>query len=156
MTNKASNLLIWVLLGLLAGTILTSVLVQNKLKDKIIELQNQDPVIEYVEVRDTITVEKPVVQWKTKYSKDTIVTLDTLSLNDTIIILKEVESVPDTFSSISRCIDSNLDATITIQGRGVYEKTFIDSVSLDYRYIKEELKPKKKCSWWRRFWCGCD
>lgn len=141
----------------LVGVIIASFIFTNKWKDKLIECQEQSqPQIEYVEVHDTVTFEKPVIHWKTRYKNDTLINLDTLYLNDTVIIQQIVESVPDSFSTTSRYIDSNLDAQINIIGRGIYEKTFIDSVTLDYRYIKEEITPAKKCCWLKRIFCGCN
>lgn len=115
----------------------------------------ENPKIELKEtiVHDTISIEKPVIQWKTKHNNDTILTIDTLYSNDTIIIQQMIENIPDTFSTISRVTDSNLDATITIQGRGIYEKTFIDSVGLEYIFIKQEVK--KNCCWLKRLFGLC-
>lgn len=139
----------------LMGMFTVSMITQNKLKDRIIALQDNIPDTTFVEVHDTVTFDSIILKWKTKTEHDTLVNLDTLKINDTIIILKEIESVPDSFSTTSRYLDSSIDATIHIEGRGVYEKTFIDSVALDYKYIKEELTPKKRCCWLKRIFCGC-
>ena len=140
----------------LMGMFTISMITQNKLKDRIIELQENIPDTTFVEVHDTVTFDSIILKWKTRTEHDTLINLDTLKINDTIIILKEIESVPDSFSTTSRYLDSSIDATIHIEGRGVYEKTFIDSVALDYKYIKEELVPKKHCCWLKKIFCGCD
>ena len=155
-----NNLFKYISIGLataLIGVIIASFIFTNKWKNKLIECQaNQQPQIEYVEVHDTVTFNKPEIHWKTRYKNDTIVNLDTLYLDSLVYIYQMVESPLDSFSCNERYIDSNIDATVHIEGRGVQEKTFIDSVSLDYRYIKEEIVPQKKCCWLKRIFCGCN
>lgn len=140
----------------LLGMFTISMITQNKLKDRIIELQEQVPDTTFVEVHDTIQFDSVVLKWKTKTIKDSLFVYDTFYVNDTITIVKEKILQPDTFSVTSRWIDSTIDASIFIKGTGIQEKTTIDSVSLDYRYIKEELTPKKKCCWLKRIFCDCD
>ena len=96
------------------------------------------------------------MKWKTKHDTTETFLVDTLVMNDTITIIKEKIMQPDTFSVTSRWIDSTIDANIYIQGTGIQEKTTIDSVALDYKYIKQELTPKKKCCWLKRIFCGCE
>lgn len=157
-------------LGLaLIGVVLFSLVTTSKLKDKVIACQESTPSIEYVEVHDTISVEKSVIQWKTRTKHDTVETIDYSKCNhslehildtsnniDTIIIVKEILSPLDSFYVNERMADSNIDATIHIEGRGVLERTFIDSVSLDYRFVQQQIIPKKRCCWLRRIFCGCD
>lgn len=140
----------------LIGICIASFIFTNKWKDKLIECQEQLAQVEYVYVHDTVTFEKPVVHWKTKHDTTEIVTLDTLYSNDTVTIIKEISCPLDSFSVTSGYNDSVLDATVYIEGRGVNEKTFLDSIFMDYKVNTEVLVPKKKCSWWRRFWCGCN
>ena len=140
----------------LLGMFTISMITQNKLKDRIIELQENIPDTTFVEVHDTVTFDSIILKWKTKTEHDTLINLDTLKINDTITIVKEKILQPDTFSVTSRWIDSTIDASIFIKGTGIQEKTTIDSVSLDYRYIKEELVPKKHCCWLKKIFCGCE
>lgn len=140
----------------LLGVFTISMITQNKLKDRIIELQENIPDTTFVEVHDTIVFDSVVLKWKTKHDTTEIYTLDTFIVNDTVTVIKEKIMQPDTFQTSSRWIDSTIDATIFIQGTGIKEKTTIDSVALDYKYIKEELTPKKKCCWLRKIFCGCD
>ena len=144
-------------LGLaLIGVVIASFIFTNKWKDKLIECQNQIPDTTFVEVHDTVTFVKPEIHWKTRTEKDTVVSSDTLYLDSLVYIYQTIESPLDSFSTTSRYIDSNIDAQIYIEGRGVVDKTYIDSVALDYKYIKEELTPKKKCCWLRRLFGCCD
>lgn len=140
----------------LMGMFTISMITQNKLKDRIIELQENIPDTTFVEVHDTIQFDSVVLKWKTKTIKDSLFVYDTFYVNDTITIVKEKILQPDTFSVTSRWIDSTIDASIFIKGTGIQEKTTIDSVSLDYKYIKEELTPKKKCCWLKRLFGCCD
>ena len=140
----------------LIGMLTISMNTQNKLKDRIIELQENIPDTTFVEVHDTIAFDSIVVKWRTKHDTTETYVLDTFVVNDTITIIKEKIMQPDTFSVTSRWIDSTIDANIYIQGTGIQEKTTIDSVALDYKYIKQELVPKKKCCWLKRIFCGCD
>lgn len=144
------------LIVLLVGIFSVSMYTQNQLKDKIIELQEQRPDTTYVEIHDTIQFDSVIVKWKTKTKNDSIYVLDTFLVNDTVTIVKEKICSLDTFSVNEEYKDSIIDATIKIEGRGVYEKTFIDSLFLDYNINTEVLIPKKKCNWWRKFWCGCE
>lgn len=140
----------------LMGMFTVSMITQNKLKDRIIALQDNIPDTTFVEVHDTVTFDSIILKWKTRTIKDSLFVYDTFYVNDTITIVKEKILQPDTFSVTSRWIDSTIDASIFIKGTGIQEKTTIDSVSLDYKYIKEELTPKKKCCWLRKIFCGCD
>lgn len=144
------------LIVLLVGVFSVSMYTQNELKDRIIELQNQRPDTTYVQVHDTVQFDSVIVKWRTKTKNDSIYVLDTFLVNDTITIVKEKIFSLDTFSVNEEYKDSIIDATIKIEGRGVYEKTYIDSLFLDYNINTEVLIPKKKCNWWRKFWCGCD
>ena len=145
-----------ILAALLIGITSVCLYTESKLKDKIIELQEQVPDTTYVEVIDTIYFNKPVVKWKTKTEYDTVTMSDTLWCDSIVVVNNYIERPLDTFSVEISKEDSVLDATINIEGRGVFERTFIDSVALNYKVHTEVLIPKKKCSWWRRFWCGCD
>ena len=144
------------LIVLSVGVFSVSMYTQNQLKDKIIELQEQRPDTTYVEVHDTIQFDSVIVKWKTKTKNDSIYVLDTFLVNDTVTIVKEKICSLDTFSVNEEYKDSIIDATIKIEGRGVYEKTFIDSLFLDYNINTEVLIPKKKCCWLKRIFCGCD
>lgn len=144
------------LIVLLVGVFSISMYTQNELKDRIIELQNQRPDTTYVQVHDTIQFDSVIVKWKTRTVKDTLVASDTV-WNDSIIIVNNfIEQPVDTFSSDISYNDSVINSNIHVVGRGVYEKTFIDSLRMDYNINTEVLIPKKKCNWWRKFWCGCD
>ena len=144
------------LIVLLIGIFSISMYTQNKLKDRIIELQETIPDTTFVEVHDTVTFDSIVMKWRTKYDTTETYVVDTFYSHDTTIIIKEKIMQPDTFSVSSRWSDSTIDANIYIQGTGIQEKTTIDSVALDYKYIKQELVPKKHCCWLRRIFCGCD
>lgn len=128
---------------------------QSKLQDKIIELQESIPDTIQVNHHDTIYFDSIQVKWRTKHDTTNNVIYDTFYHNDTITIVKEKIIPLDTFSVNEKYQDSIIDATVNIQGRGVYEKTFIDSLSLDYNINTEALVPKKKCCWLRRIFCGC-
>ena len=144
------------LIVLLIGVFTISMHTQNKLKDKIIELQEQTPTVVEKEIHDTIQFDSVIVKWKTKHDTTEFVTRDTLYNNDTVFIVQTEKCSLDTFSVNEEYKDSIIDATIKIEGRGVYEKTYIDSLTLDYNINTEVLIPKKKCNWWRKFWCGCE
>ena len=144
------------LIVLLVGVFSISMYTQNQLKDRIIELQDQRPDTTYVEIHDTVQFDSVIVKWKTKTKNDSIYVLDTFLVNDTVTIVKEKICSLDTFSVNEEYKDSIIDATIKIEGRGVYEKTYIDSLTLDYNINTEVLIPKKKCCWLRRLFCGCD
>lgn len=144
------------LIVLLFGIFSISMYTQNKLKDRIIELEEQRPDTTYVEVHDTIQFDSVIVKWKTRTVTDTLVASDTI-WNDSIVIVNNyIEQPIDTFSSDISYNDSVINSNIHIVGRGVYEKTYIDSLTLDYNINTEVLIPKKKCNWWKKFWCGCD
>ena len=144
------------LIVLLVGVFSVSMYTQNELKDRIIELQDQRPDTTYVEVHDTIQFDSVIVKWKTKTKNDSIYVLDTFIVNDTVTIVKEKICSLDTFSVNEEYKDSIIEATIKIEGRGIYEKTFIDSLILDYNINTEVLIPKKKCCWLKRIFCGCN
>lgn len=144
------------LIVLLVGIFSISMYTQNQLKDRIIELQNQRPDTTYVQVHDTVQFDSVIVKWKTKTKNDSIYVLDTFLVNDTITIVKEKICSLDTFSVNEEYKDSIIEATIKIEGRGIYEKTFIDSLILDYNINTEVLIPKKKCCWLKRIFCGCN
>lgn len=129
---------------------------QTKLQDKIIELQEMTPDTIQVNHHDTIYFDSIQVKWKTKHDTTNNVIYDTFYHNDTITIVKEKICSLDTFSVNERYQDSIIDATVNIQGRGVYEKTFIDSLSLDYNINTDALVPKKKCCWLKRLFGCCD
>lgn len=144
------------LIVLLVGIFTISMHTQNQLKDRIIELQDQRPDTTFVEVHDTIQFDSVIVKWKTRTVTDTLVASDTI-WNDSIIIVNNfIEQPIDTFSSDISYNDSVINSSIHIVGRGVYEKTFIDSLRMEYNINTEVLIPKKKCNWWRKFWCGCE
>lgn len=141
---------------LLIGIFSISMYTQNQLKDRIIELQENIPDTTFVEVHDTIQFDSVIVKWKTRTIKDTLIASDTI-WNDSIVIVNNfIEQSIDTFSSDISYNDSVINSNIHIVGRGVYEKTFIDSLRMEYNINTEVLIPKKKCNWWRKFWCGCD
>ena len=144
------------LIVLLVGVFSISMYTQNQLKDRIIALQEQRPDTTYVEIHDTVQFDSVIVKWKTKTKNDSIYVLDTFLVNDTVTIVKEKICSLDTFSVNEEYKDSIIDATIKIEGRGVYEKTYIDSLTLNYNINTEVLIPKKKCCWLRRLFCGCD
>lgn len=144
------------LIVLLIGIFSISMYTQNQLKDRIIELQENIPDTTFVEVHDTIQFDSVVVKWKTRTIKDTLVASDTI-WNDSIVIVNNfIEQPIDTFSSDISYNDSVINSNIHIVGRGVYDKTFIDSLRMEYNINTEVLIPKKKCNWWRKFWCGCE
>ena len=140
----------------LIGMFTISMNTQNKLKDRIIELQENIPDTTFVEIIDTVYFDKPVVKWKTRTEYDTVTTSDTLWCDSIVVVNNYIERPIDTFSVEISKEDSVLDATINIEGRGVFDKTFIDGVRMDYKIHTEVLIPKKKCNWWKRFWCGCE
>lgn len=144
------------LIVLLVGVFSISMYTQNQLKDRIIELQEQRPDTTYVEVHDTIQFDSIQIKWRTRHENDTTYILDTLIVNDTTIIIKEKIMQPDTFYVEENYQDSVIDATVKIQGRGIVDKTYIDSLSLNYNINTEVLIPKKKCCWLKRIFCGCD
>ena len=144
------------LIVLLVGVFSISMYTQNQLKDRIIELQEQRPDTTYVQVHDTIQFDSVIVKWKTKHDTAKFVVRDTFSVADTVFIVQTEKCSLDTFSVNEEYKDSIIDATIKIEGRGVYEKTFIDSLFLDYNINTEVLIPKKKCCWLKRIFCGCD
>lgn len=142
-------------LGLsLIGIVIMSLITTTKLKDRIIECQSQIPDTTYVEVHDTVTFEKPVVKWKTRTEYDTVTNSDTVWYDSIVVINNYIEHPIDSFSVTSSYTDSNINATINIEGRGVVDKTFIDSVSMDYKYVQQQLVPKK-CCWLRRLFNKC-
>ena len=119
----------------------------------------------YVENRDTIYFEKPIIKWKTK--TDTIIVDSNTLKSDSLIIYQTQENnAPEEtlcneeefyFSTFHK--DSIIVANIYVEGRGVPTKTFIDSVSMDYQFIypkTEIIIKKKKCSWLRKIFCGCE
>ena len=144
------------LIVLLVGVFSISMYTQNQLKDRIIELQDQRPDTTYVEIHDTVQFDSVIVKWRTKHDTTEFVTRDTLYNNDTVFIVQTEKCSLDTFSVNEEYKDSIIDATIKIEGRGPYEKVFIDSLSLDYNINTEVLIPKKPCCWLRRLFCGCD
>ena len=142
------------LIVLLVGIFSVSMYTQNKLKDKIIELQEQAPIVVEKEIHDTIYFDSIQVKWKTKYDTTEFIIRDTFAVADTIFIVQTEKCPLDSFYVDERYTDSIIDANIKIEGRGPYEKVFIDSVSLDYKIMKQEVK--KKCCWLRRIFCGCE
>lgn len=129
---------------------------QSKLQDKIIELQEMTPDTIQVNHHDTIYFDSVQVKWKTKHDTAKFIIRDTFSVADTVIIVQTEKCPLDSFSVNERYQDSIIDAIVNIQGRGVYEKTFIDSLSLDYNINTEALIPKKKCCWIKRLFGCCD
>lgn len=127
----------------------------NRLRTGLEDCLNSTPQIEEVYVHDTVTVEKPEIHWKTRTEYDTVTTSDTVWYDSVVVINNYIDHPVDSFQTSSTISDSNIDATISIQGRGVVDRTFIDSISLDYIF-KQEVIHKRKCNWWRKFWCGCD
>ena len=143
-----------ILAVLLIGITSVSLYTQGKLKDRIIELQENIPDTAYVEVHDTIVFDSIVLKWKTRHDTTETYMVDTLVNHDTITIVKEKIMQPDTFQTSSRWTDSIIDATIFIQGTGIPQNTTLDSISLDYLINTDVLIPKKKCCWLKRL-CGC-
>lgn len=143
-----------ILAVLLIGITSVSLYTQGKLKDRIIELQENIPDTAYVEVHDTIVFDSIVLKWKTRHDTTETYMVDTLVNHDTITIVKEKIMQPDTFQTSSRWTDSIIDATIFIQGTGIPQNTTLDSISLDYLINTEVLIPKKKCCWLKRLF-GC-
>ena len=134
------------LIVLLIGLFTTSMITQNKLKDRIIELQENIPDTVYTTLTDTITIDSVVVKWKTNVRTDTLVSSDTIWTDSIIVVNNFIEPTVDTFSSDISYNDSVINSNIHIVGRGVFEKTFIDSLKMDYKIDTEVLVPKKKCS----------
>ena len=128
----------------------------SKLQDKIIELQEMTPDTIQVNHIDTIYFDSVQVKWRTKHDTAKYVVRDTFYHNDTITIVKEKIMCLDTFSVNERYQDSIIDATVNIQGRGIYENTFIDSLNLQYNINTEALIPKKRCCWIKRLFGCCD
>ena len=126
----------------------------SKLQDKIIELQEQAPIVVEKYVHDTIQFDSVQIKWRTKHDTAKYVIVDTFYHDTTITIVKEKIMHLDSFSVNERYQDSTIDATVNIQGRGIYENTYIDSISLDYTI--KQIEKKRKCSWWRKIFCGCD
>lgn len=142
------------LVVLLAGILFVHYQTQSKLQDKIIELQEQAPIVVEKYVHDTIQFDSVQIKWRTKHDTTNFVIRDTFSVADTIFIVQTEKCPLDTFSVNERYQDDTIDATINLEGRGVYEKTFIDSISLDYTI--KQIEKKRKCNWWRRIFCGCE
>ena len=142
--------LIHIATAVIIGVILSTLIQQCS---TIKELENQvdsSPIMTEKIIKDTIYIDHPVVQWKTKSVHDTTTT--EIIVNDTVYIVSLVEPSVDSFETKVPYDDSSLNGTLTIQGRGVHEKTFIDSVQLEYTYKKTEIT--KYCPWWRRLF-GC-
>lgn len=141
---------------LFVGFCLINFNTQSKLQNKIIELQEQAPVVVEKYVHDTITFDSVQIKWKTKTSFDTITTKDTIVQNDTVFISTtneiQEESAPFSFSTFHQ--DSVIVANIYVEGKGVPTKTYIDSVSLDYTVKQTEIK--KKCCWIKRLFGCCE
>lgn len=141
---------------LFIGSVFINFNTQSKLQNKIIELQEQAPVVVEKYVHDTILFDSVQIKWKTKTSYDTILTKDTLFRNDTVFITttNEIQEEPVPFSFTTSHQDSTINANIYVEGKGVQSKTFIDSVSLDYTV--KQIEVKKKCCWIKRLFGCCD
>lgn len=141
---------------LFVGTLFVNFHSKTQLQNKIIELQEQAPIVVEKYVHDTIQFDSVQIKWRTKTKVDTVSSVDTLVHNDTIFIntTSVVQEEPVPFSFTTSHQDSTITANIYVEGKGVHEKTSIDSISLDYT-IKQTVK-KRKCNWWRRIFCGCD
>lgn len=139
---------------LLIGSSLVTLHTQSKLQNKIIELQEQAPIVVEKYVHDTITFDSVQIKWRTKHDTAKFVTRDTLYSSDTVFIVQTEKCALDTFSVNERYQDSTIDATVNLKGRGVYEKTFVDSMSLDYTIKQTEVK--KNCCWIKRLFGCCD
>lgn len=146
------------LVGTLLGVSMISMRAIDKLNasymKSIKEIENvwQSPLI--VPYHDTVYLNVQQIQWKTKHDTAEFVIRDTFYHNDTTIIVKEKIMQPDTFLVASKYADSTIDATVHIQGTGIKEMTTIDSVSLQYKYIKKEYH-RKKCCFLRKIFKKC-
>lgn len=163
---KTSTRIIIFLLGIIGGLLFLHFNLIKRYVEKSSQIEYKTV---YVENRDTVYFEKPIIHWKTKTKTDTIF-LNNLSSNalksDSLIIyqtpenneLDETICNEDSFYFSTFHKDSILVANIYVEGRGVPTKTFIDSVSMDYKftYPKTEIIIKKKCNFWRRIFCGCE
>lgn len=136
----------------LLGVFTISMFTQNKLKDKIIECQNQHPDTEYVYVTDTITVDKVITKYKTnkEFVHDTTIMFE---VDSTVI---EVP-VHDTFYLP---VEHNV-YTSTLDTAGFHMKADIhysgiepklDSINYDVLIDHK----KKSCCWLRKLFCGCE
>lgn len=148
--HNITHIVTAVIIGLLLSTLLQQCSTIKALQAEI----DSTPMYTEKIIRDTVYIDKPIIQWKTRRDTTNNVIYDTVYHNDTITITKEKIITLDTFSVNERYQDTALSATISIQGRGVYENTFIDSITLDYSYKKTEIT--KYCPWWRRLFGCCD
>lgn len=146
--HNIAHIVTAVIIGLLLSTLLQQCSTIKELQSEI----DSTPMVTEKIIRDTVYIDKPMIKWKTKHDTTNNVIYDTIYQNDTVVITKEKIITLDTFSVNETYQDTALSATISIQGRGVYENTFIDSITLDYSYKKTEIT--KYCPWWRRLF-GC-
>lgn len=146
---------ITILILSLIGT-LFSLKTESELKDKIIELQEKIPDTIQINHTDTIYFDSVVVKWKTSQDTTEFIIRDTFLVNDTVTIVQTEICPLDSFSVNETYQDSIIEANVYIEGRGVYEKTFLDTMNLRYKINTEALVPKKKCCWLRRIFCRCE
>lgn len=131
--------------------IIFSLMTANKWKSKYITCQeNSNPNIEYVVVHDTVSIDKPIIKWRTAHDTTEFVIRDTFYHNDTITIIQTEKMCLDSFSVDEKVIDNNIDATIHVQGRGIYNNTYIDTIGLEYKFIKQEIQTKENRCWLKR------
>lgn len=134
----------------------------NKVYKQFLDLKEKTEVIVKplcVPVHDTVWFNTETIRWKTASKTDSILVLDTLYRNDTVILVQLVPLSLDTFSMVSREVQYNtdkylLDAKVNIEGRGVQGSTFIDTCWLDYSIFLFEGK-EKRCGWLRRIFNQC-
>lgn len=164
---KTSTGIIIFLLGIIGGLLFLHSNLIKRYEEKSSQIEYKTV---YVENKDTVYFEKPEIHWKTKTKTDTIFIENSPSnalKNDSLIIYQTPENnTPDEticnedsfyFSTFHK--DSILVANIYVEGRGVPTKTFIDNVSMDYKFTypkTEIIIEKKKCCWLKRIFCGCE
>ena len=124
------------------------------LKNKLNKCHNTPPETSIITqtLIDTIVFHDTTIIWKTYHKKDTIINLDTLFSQDTIIIYQLKESLPDTFYYRSRYKDSIIDVEIFLLGEGILDKTKIDSVVLNYEVHPQYIIKYKNCKRCKRLY----
>lgn len=139
------------LIVLLVGIFSVSMYTQNKLKDKIIELQEQAPIVEYVETTDTIVINNVQTKYKTKkeFVRDTTV----LVQNDSVMIeipIHDTFYLPVEHNVYTSTLDTaNFHLRTNIHYSGIEPK--LDSIKYDII-----IEQKKSCCWLKRLFNKCN
>ena len=136
----------------LLGMFTISMITQNKLKDRIIECQNQHPDIEYVYLTDTIEVNKVQTKYKTvkEYVHDTTLLYEVdsaileIPVHDTFYLPVEHNVYTSTLDT------AGFHMKADIHYSGIEPK--LDSINYDV-VIEHKKKP---CCWLRKIFCCCE